>query len=49
VFWPPAPAKLIDPGRNVALAARIADLYVTRDGLIYATDGNTGLHVQYQG
>jgi hypothetical protein len=45
-FWlPPAPAKLIDPRPNVALAAKTADVYVTRDGVIYASDWNAGLHV----
>src|SRR5438552_70492 len=50
-FWlPPAPARLIDPRPNVALAAKTADIYVTRDGLIYVTDWNAGLHVlEYQG
>src|SRR5712692_7432677 len=50
-FWlPPAPAKLIDPRPNVALAAKTADVYVTRDGLIYASDWNAGLHVlEYEG
>ncbi len=50
-FWlPPTPAKLIDPRPNVALAAKTADCYVTRDGLIYVTDWNAGLHVlQYEG
>jgi len=50
-FWlPPTPAKLIDPRPNIALAAKTADIYVTRDGLIYASDWNAGLHVlQYEG
>ena len=47
---PPAPAKLIDPRPNVALAAKTADLFVTRDGLIYVSDWNAGLNVlQYEG
>jgi hypothetical protein len=47
---PPAPARLIDPRPNVALAAKSADVYVTTDGLIYVTDWNAGLHVlQYEG
>lgn len=50
-FWlPPAPAKLIDPRPNIALAAKTADIYVTREGLIYASDWNAGLHVlEYEG
>jgi hypothetical protein len=50
-FWlPPAPAKMIDPRPNVAFAAKAADIHVTRDGLIYASDWNTGLHVlEYPG
>jgi hypothetical protein len=47
---PPTPAKLIDPRPNVALAAKTADLFVTRDGLIYVSDWNAGLHVlEYRG
>ena len=50
-FWaPPTPAKLVDPRPNIALAAKTADAYVTRDGLIYVSDWNAGLHVlQYEG
>jgi hypothetical protein len=41
---------LIDPRTNIALAANTADLYVTREGLIYASGWNAGLHVrEYQG
>jgi hypothetical protein len=47
---PPAPAKLIDPRPNVALAAKSADIYVTPDGLIFVSDWNAGLNVlQYEG
>jgi len=47
---PPPPAKLIDPRPNVALAAKSADLFVTRDGLIYVSDWNAGLNVlEYRG
>src|SRR5258708_37547294 len=50
-WWlPRAPAKLIDPRPKVALEAKTADIYVTRDGLIYASDWNAGLHVlEYEG
>jgi hypothetical protein len=47
---PPIPAKLIDPRPNVALAAKSADLFVTREGLIYVSDWNAGLNVlEYRG
>ena len=47
---PPAPAKLIDPRPNVALAAKSADIYVTPDGLMFVSDWNAGLNVlQYEG
>jgi hypothetical protein len=47
---PPAPAKLIDPRPNIALAAKTADAYVTREGLMYVSDWNAGLHVlQHEG
>jgi hypothetical protein len=47
---PPPPARLIDPRPNVALAAKTADVYVTREGLIYVSDWNGGMHVlQYEG
>jgi hypothetical protein len=46
----PAPAKLIDPRPNVALAAKTADPYVAPEGSIYASDWDAGLHVlEYQG
>jgi len=50
-FWvPPAPAKLIDPRPNVALAAKSADVYVTTDGVMYVSDWNAGLNVlQFEG
>jgi hypothetical protein len=50
-FWvPPVPARLIDPRPNVSLAAKTCDVYVTREGLMYVTDWNAGLHVlQYEG
>jgi hypothetical protein len=49
-WLPPAPAKMIDPRPNVALAAKSADVYVTPEGLMYVSDWNGGLHVlQYEG
>jgi hypothetical protein len=44
-WLPPPPAKLIDPRPNVARAAKSADLFVTRDGLVYVSDWNAGLNV----
>ncbi len=45
-YWvPPAPARLIDPRPNVALAAKSADVYVSTEGLMYVTDWNAGLNV----
>jgi hypothetical protein len=50
-YWvPPAPARLIDPRPNTALAAKSADIYVATDGLLYVSDWNAGIHVlQYEG
>ena len=49
-WLPPTPKKLIDPRPNVSLAAKTADIFVTKDGLIYASDWNAGLNVlQYEG
>jgi hypothetical protein len=47
---PPIPKKLIDPRPNVSLAAKSADIFVAKDGLIYVSDWNAGLNVlQYEG
>jgi hypothetical protein len=47
---PPTPKRLIDPRPNVALAAKSADIFVAKDGLIYVSDWNAGLNVlQYEG
>ncbi len=47
---PPAPKRLIDPRPKVSLAAKTADIYVTKDGLMYVSDWNAGMHVlQYEG
>jgi hypothetical protein len=46
---PPAPARLIDPRPNVALAAKSADIYVTNEGLMFVSDWNAGMNVlQYE-
>jgi hypothetical protein len=47
---PPTPAKLIDPRPNVSLAAKSADIFVQKDGLLFVSDWNAGLNVlQYEG
>lgn len=50
-YWvPPVPERMVDPRPNVARSALTCDCYVTRDGLIYASDWNAGMHVlQYEG
>jgi hypothetical protein len=42
---PPSPKVMIDPRPRVARNALTCDCYVTKDGLIFATDWNAGLHV----
>jgi hypothetical protein len=42
---PPMPQRMLDPRPRVARNALTCDCYVTKDGLIYATDWNAGLHV----
>jgi hypothetical protein len=47
---PPVPKTMIDPRPRVARNALTCDCYVTKGGLIFATDWNAGLHVlEYQG
>jgi hypothetical protein len=47
---PPPPAKMFDPRPNVAKCAMTCDCYVTRDGLMYVSDWNAGMHVlQFEG
>ena len=50
-YWiPPVPKKLIDPRPNIALAAQTCDAYVTKEGIVYLSDWNAGLHVlEYRG
>lgn len=50
-YWvPPVPGRMIDPRPNVVTNALSCDCYVTRDGLIYVSDWNAGLHVlEYAG
>jgi hypothetical protein len=44
-FVPPAPKRLIDPRPGIKRITHCADLYVSRDGMIYVTDYNGGLYV----
>ena len=47
---PPTPKKLVDPRPNIGLDAKSADIFVTKEGLIYVTDWNAGLNVlEYKG
>lgn len=50
-YWvPPIPKKLMDPRPGVAIAAQTCDAYVQKDGIIYLSDWNAGLHVlEYKG
>ena len=50
-YWvPPVPKKLVDPRPNVALAAQTCDAYVSKNGIIYLSDWNAGMHVlEYKG
>jgi hypothetical protein len=47
---PPAPQRLIDPRPDRPNVIQTADVFVTTDGLVYATDYNAGLHIaEYTG
>ena len=50
-FWaPPTPKKLVDPRPNIGLDAKTADLFVTKEGLVFVSDWNAGMHVlEYKG
>ena len=49
-WLPPVPVKMLDPRPNVVRGALSCDCLVTREGLIYASDWNGGVHVlQYEG
>ena len=39
------PKAMIDPRPRVARNALSCDCYVTREGIVYVTDWNAGLHV----
>lgn len=42
---PPPPRRLVDPRAGQPLALHAADVHVDRNGLVYCTDFNAGLHV----
>jgi hypothetical protein len=42
---PAAPARLVDPRPNRPLVLHAADVFVDKDGLVYATDFSVGLYV----
>ena len=50
-YWvPPTPKKLIDPRANIGLDAKTADLWVTKEGMMFVSDWNAGMHVlEYKG
>lgn len=50
-YWvPPTPKRLIDPRPNIGLDAKTADLWVSKEGLMYVSDWNAGLNVlEYKG
>jgi len=49
-YVPPAPTRMYDPRPESAQAIQTCDVYVDRNGLIYATDYNAGLYIlQYKG
>ena len=44
------PEKLDDPRPNIRLDAKKTDLYVSKEGLIFVSDWNAGMHVlEYKG
>ena len=47
---PPTPKKLVDPRPNVSLAAKSADIFVRKDGMMFVSDWNAGLNIlQFEG
>jgi hypothetical protein len=50
-YWvPPTPKKLVDPRPNIDLATKTADIFVTKEGLMFVSDWNAGMYVlEYQG
>jgi len=49
-FVPPAPERMIDPRPGRPLVIQCCDVYADKNGLLYVTDTNAGLHIiEYQG
>ena len=49
-FVPPKPPKLIDGRPNRPLVIQSCDVYVDKEGLVYANDYNGGLYIlEYKG
>ena len=49
-FVPPAPTRLADSRPNRAKVIQSCDVWVSKEGLIYATDFNAGMYIlEYQG
>ncbi|MGE0314014.1 MAG: LVIVD repeat-containing protein [Lautropia sp.] len=49
-FVPPTPPRLVDHRPNRPLVIQSCDVYVDRDGLVYANDYNGGLYIlEYEG
>jgi hypothetical protein len=47
---PPSPARNVDPRASSALVPQSADLIVTAEGLVFASDLNAGLSImQFEG
>ena len=49
-YVPPPPARMIDSRPNAPAVVQSGDLFVDKEGLIYLTDPNAGLHIlQFEG
>lgn len=49
-FVPPAPARLMDTRPNRANVIQSCDVWVSKEGLVYASDYNAGLYIlEYEG
>lgn len=49
-FVPPAPARLMDRRPNRAKVIQSCDVWVSKEGLVYASDYNAGLYIlEYEG
>ena len=44
-YVPPAPQRLVDTRPNAPRVVQSGDLFVDREGLIYLTDPNAGMHI----